>query len=315
MTLAILCSGQGPQHPGMFTLTGDASEAAELFAHAATLLHGRDPRVVVKTEKDERLHDNRMGQILCTLQPLAIAAALGGFGPGRLIVAGYSVGEIAAWAVAGLFDPATALDLAAKRAEAMDAVSVPGDGLLFVRGLASAAIEALCARHAVAVAIVNPGRAVVLGGSGTALDGVAKEARRLGADRVVGIGVKVASHTPRLAAASALFRRDLEAVRTGRELPADKRLLSGIDAIPVLNVTTGLDKLADQISRTVHWSECLTACVEAGATAFLECGPGRTLADMASVTYPSIPSRTVEDFRTLQGLSAWLTANREDRLV
>lgn len=306
MTLAILCSGQGPQHPGMFALTRDAPEAAELFAHAATLLDGRDPRNVVRTETDERLHDNRMGQILCTLQPLAITAALGGFGPRHLIIAGYSVGEIAAWAVAGLVEPTTALDLAAKRAEAMDAVSVPGDGLLFVRGLASAAIESLCARHAVTVAIVNPGQAVVLGGSGTALDGVAEEARRLGADRIVGIGVKVASHTPRLAAASAFFRRDLEAVSVGRELPAHRRLLSGVDAAPVLNVRIGLDKLADQISRTVQWSDCLTACVEAGATAFLECGPGRALAEIASVTYPSTPSRTVEDFRTLHGLGDWL---------
>ena len=42
MTLAILCSGQGRQHPGMFALTGDAPEAATLFAHAAKLLDGRE---------------------------------------------------------------------------------------------------------------------------------------------------------------------------------------------------------------------------------------------------------------------------------
>ena len=50
MTIAILCSGQGRQHAEMFALTGDAPEAGSLFAHAATLLGGRDPREVVRTE-------------------------------------------------------------------------------------------------------------------------------------------------------------------------------------------------------------------------------------------------------------------------
>ncbi|MEA2799987.1 MAG: [acyl-carrier-protein] S-malonyltransferase, partial [Rhodospirillaceae bacterium] len=49
MTLAVLCSGQGPQRSNMFALTGDAPEAANLFAHAATLLGGRDPREMVQT--------------------------------------------------------------------------------------------------------------------------------------------------------------------------------------------------------------------------------------------------------------------------
>ena len=53
MALAILCSGQGRQHPDMFALTGDAPEAAGLFAHAAKLLGGKDPRDFVRTEPDE----------------------------------------------------------------------------------------------------------------------------------------------------------------------------------------------------------------------------------------------------------------------
>lgn len=310
MTLALLCSGQGPQHPAMFALTAALPAAEDLFAHAAGLLGGRDPRILVQTETDDVLHDNRVGQILCVLQPLAMAAALDGFNPGRFIVAGYSVGEIAAWAVAGVIAPKTALDLAVRRADAMDAASLPGDCLLFVRGLDRAIIDDLCARHAVAVAIVNPGAAVVLGGIGAALDLVADEARRLGADRVVRIGVKVASHTPRLAAASATFRKDLDAVLVGRALPTTTRLLSGTDATPVLDVRSGLDKLAAQISRTVQWSDCLVACVEAGATAFLELGPGRALTEMATAAYPDIPARSVEDFRRLEGVREWRSRPR-----
>src|SRR3979490_2100944 len=91
MTLAILCSGQGRQHRQMFALTGDVPEAAGLFAHAAALLGGKDPREIVRTETSEALHNNRIGQILCGLQALAAAAALRNTVPGRRVVAGYSI--------------------------------------------------------------------------------------------------------------------------------------------------------------------------------------------------------------------------------
>ncbi len=135
MTLAILCSGQGGQHRDMFALTGDAPEATHLFAHAATLLGGRDPRDFVRSESDEALHRNRSGQILCTLQALAAAAGLEDIIPHGAIIAGYSVGEVAAWGVGDLFEPVLTLDLAVRRAEAMDAATCAGDGLIFVRGL------------------------------------------------------------------------------------------------------------------------------------------------------------------------------------
>src|SRR5262245_50050607 len=164
MALAILCSGQGRQHPDMFALTGGAPEAAGLFVHAARLLGGTDPRDFVRRETEEALHRNRAGQILCTLQALAAAAALRDAMPHRIIIAGYSVGEVAAWGVGGLFTATDALDLVARRAEVMDAATQPGDGLMFVRGLSRDDIDRLCARHHAAVAIVNPGDGFVLGG-------------------------------------------------------------------------------------------------------------------------------------------------------
>jgi [acyl-carrier-protein] S-malonyltransferase len=86
----------------------------------------------------------------------AAEAALRHVWPKRLLLAGYSVGELSAWGVAELLDSATTLDLVALRAELMDAASSPGDGLLFVRGLSRTSIDNLCRRYSTAVAIVNP---------------------------------------------------------------------------------------------------------------------------------------------------------------
>ncbi|RYC33140.1 acyltransferase domain-containing protein [Lichenibacterium minor] len=306
MTLALLCSGQGPQHPAMFAVTGDAPAAARLFDHAAALLGGRDPRALVRDADDATLHGNRVGQVLCTLQAVAALAALPGLVAGRRIVAGYSVGELGAWAAAGLIRPEAALDLAVARAAAMDAASEPGDGLLFVRGLGRGAVDRLCGEHGGAVAIVNPGDALVLGGSAGELTALEGAARAAGAGRVVRVGVRVASHTARLAAASTAFRDALSAAEVATRVPPGVRLLSGVDAAPVLDVWAGLDKLARQISTTIRWADGLAAAVEAGASAFLELGPGRALAEMASAAHPGVPARSLDDFRSADGARDWI---------
>jgi [acyl-carrier-protein] S-malonyltransferase len=306
MTLAILCSGQGGQHRDMFALTSDAPEAAQLFTHATALLGGRDPREFVRGEADGVLQHNRAGQILCTLQPLAAACALADVIPRGVIIAGYSVGEVAAWGVGGLFDATATLDLVARRAEAMDAATHAGDGLIFVRGLSRDEIGRLCERHGAAIAIVNPGDAFVIGGGREALSGIAADARAMHGARIVALPVEVASHTKRLAAASAVFRETLRLVPMVFPPRSAARILSGIDGTPVVSADSGLDKLAAQISQTVQWADCLQACVEAGATAFLELGPGHALSGMAAEIGAGLPARSLDDFRSLQGVRAWV---------
>ncbi|MDV2205958.1 acyltransferase domain-containing protein, partial [Burkholderia pseudomallei] len=204
MTIAILCSGQGGQHAGMFALTADLPEAAPLFAHAAALL-GADPREWVRDADDEALRENFAAQLVCTLQAVAAMTRLDALLPRRRCVAGYSVGELAAWSVAGLVEARDALDLVAARARAMDAASDGDARMLFVRGLARDAVDASCAAHGAAVAIVNPGDAYVLAGPRAALDALAADARARGAARVTPVCVRVASHTHWLDAAVPRF--------------------------------------------------------------------------------------------------------------
>ncbi|WP_146034081.1 acyltransferase domain-containing protein, partial [Burkholderia humptydooensis] len=194
MTIAILCSGQGGQRAGMFELTADVPEAEPLFAHAATLL-GADPRAWARDAGDDALRENFAAQLVCTLQAVAAMARLDALLPRQRCVAGYSVGEVAAWSVAGLVDARDALDLVAARARAMDAASDGDARMLFVRGLARDVVDASCAAHGAAVAIVNPGDAYVLAGPHAALDALAAAARARGAVRVAPVCVRVASHT------------------------------------------------------------------------------------------------------------------------
>ncbi len=224
----------------------------------------------------------------------------------RLAIAGYSVGELASWGCAGLFSPAAIIDLALQRAAFMDEVSGPDEGLAFVRGLDRAKVDAICVRFDAAIAIINPGEVFVLGGRRDDLRALCEAAQNMGATHAGALAVSVASHTPRLAKASVNFRRALAAQRSEQRLPPGLRLFSGIDAVAVLDVDAGLDKLAAQISQTIDWEACLNACIEAGVDRFLELGPGSALATMASAAYPGVNARSLEDFRSLDGVRAWL---------
>jgi len=305
MALAILCSGQGGQHPGMFDLTGDAPHTASLFAHASAQLGG-DPRVLVKQTDPDVLHLNRTAQLLCTLQALSAAALLDSALPGQRCLAGYSVGEVAAWGVAGWLGAIETLDLVDTRARLMDAESHGDEGMLFIRGLDRASVEQLCAGREAAIAICNPANAWVLAGRRSALDVIAHEAVQRGALRVSSIPVKVPSHTYLLADAAAAFDRALADVHLQTVRLPKVRLFSGIDGDPVFDAGNDIHKLALQIAHPIQWEKCLAGCVEAGATAFLELGPGRALAEMAAGAYPEIPARSLDDFRSVRGVLDWL---------
>ena len=91
-TLAILCSGQGTQHPGMFDLVAQAAEARPVLDAARELLGGKDPPRFVREADPSTLFSNHAGQILCCTQALAAWAMIRPHLPGQVVLAGYSVG-------------------------------------------------------------------------------------------------------------------------------------------------------------------------------------------------------------------------------
>lgn len=305
MTLAILLSGQGGQHPAMFDLTADHPATQDVFVAARPLLGGADPRVLAQAGGDN-LHANRTGQILCCVAALAAWRALAEAAPDRSIVAGYSIGDLAAWGVAGRLDPADVLALAAKRAEAMDAASGAGFGLAGIRGLSLDALAHLAARHGCHLAIRNAADSGVVGGPRAALEVLCREATGAGAQRAVVLPVHTPSHTPLLDAATAAFRDALVAVPPRRPPPGAPRLVSGLDGSTVFRDAEGRGKLALQISRTIDWAACLEACREYGADRVLELGPGHALATMARAALPAARVHAVEEFRSLDGVADWL---------
>ena len=292
MTLGILCSGQGGQHPDMFRLTGGV---AEIMDEASCVL-GRDVRQAVA---GDGLFENRTAQVLCCAQALAAWSLVSPAVAEKVVVLGYSVGELAAVGCAGWLGSGQVLRLAAARAAAMDAVRVKGAGLAGVVGLRRDAVErALAGRGS--VAIVNGEDSVVVGGAGEGFEAALEEARAAGG-RVRRLRVGVASHTRSMADAAARFA----AVLAGERLaPGDPRvrLVRGIDGLLLRRPAEAVEGLAAGLARTIAWADCVETAREAGVTRWLELGPGDALARMAGDR-----ARSVEAFRTVDGLRDWVT--------
>jgi [acyl-carrier-protein] S-malonyltransferase len=284
----------------MFARVGDDARAQPILAQASEVLG----TPVEALAADEHRFRNALAQPLVCAAALAHWAALRDRLPTITAVAGYSAGELAAHAIAGSFDSTASLHLAARRAALMDAASPADAGLIAVIGLAADEIALLCAEHAVHLAIVNGPDHVVLGGLRSALEAAAAAAVRHGA-RTVSLPVDVPAHTPLLAPAAQAFEAALG--ETALQ-PPRLRLLAGIDGGSVVDVARVVHTLAAQIARTVQWQQVLAQAVERGGKVFLELGPGSALSRRVRELHPQLQARSVEDFRTLEGVREWVDA-------
>jgi len=299
MSWALLCSGQGGQSATMFDgIAGDAAAAA--LRDAATPYLPAAPRELLAGAAD--IFSNSIAQPLVCAAALARWESLRGALPAPHVVLGYSVGELAAHAIAGSFTAAECLRLAARRAALMDAAAFPGAGLLAVRGVAPARLAQLCAATGATPAIVNGPRHVVLGGDADALAALAAALAGSGA-HVVRLPVAVAAHTPQLRAAAVAFAAELE--RAALATP-QLTVLAGIDAAPVRERGRLVATLAAQIAQTVDWERCLAQAVERGATVLFELGPGSALARIARENHPQVAARALDEFASSAGAARWL---------
>jgi [acyl-carrier-protein] S-malonyltransferase len=293
----VLCSGQGGQSPSMFdVLAGEPASTTVLNACEAEL--GIDLRALAR---GAGRFDNRAAQpLICAFQAAAWAGLRERL-PAPRAIAGYSIGELGAYACADALGPRGVVALARLRAEAMDAACPRPSGLLAVRGLPRAELEALGSTGGFEIAIVNEFDRIVAGGEAASLQELAADAARLGA-LTTRLPVSIAAHTSLMAPARPAFEQALsDAGLRAPRIP----VVAGVDGFPVFDRQRAAQTLSRQISETIEWTACMDAMVEMGCKALLELGPGSFLAEMFRERRPEPPARSISEFRTLAGVASW----------
>lgn len=300
MGLALLFPGQGTQHPATMPWLDGRAEAAATLQRLSDSL---DPAWRTRLGDGPWATANRNAQPLVTGLSIAAWQCLADRLPAPAVVAGYSVGELAAFCAAGVLEPATALSLAHERADAMERAAAGRPmGMLAVHGLPPQELEPLCRRHDLALAIRLGHDSVIVGGLAPEL--AAAEAQLLAAGaRTTRLAIQVASHTPWMAEAVAHFAHRLSDVTFA---PPRAAVVCNFTAATGRTPADLARCLAGQLASPIHWDACTDAIAERGARCVLEVGPGTTLSALWRARRPDIPVRSVDDFRSPEAVVAWV---------
>ena len=197
-------------------------------------------------------------------------------------VAGHSLGEFAALVAAGTLEFADAVQLVRERAERMQAAVPAGVGAIAaVLGLDDAAVAAACreAAQGEVVEPVNfnsPGQAVIAGHA-SAVQRALEACKSAGAKRALLLPMSVPAHSSLMQPAATGFAGALRAAKLAAPTiawwsPVDAQRHDTVDDIREL--------LIRQLASPVHWTALVQALAAAGATTFIECGPGKVLAGL-----------------------------------
>ncbi|MFC4127061.1 ACP S-malonyltransferase [Nocardia rhizosphaerae] len=300
--IALFTPGQGSQTPGMLTpwlAVPGAADRLELWSKAA----GLDLVRLGTTATAEEIVDTAV------TQPLVVAAALLAFAeiapetiPADTIVAGHSVGEFAAAAVAGVITADEAVNLAAIRGREMaKACALQPTGMSAVLGGDEAAVLARLAELDLVPANRNAVGQIVAAGTMEALAELAANPPEKA--RVRALPVAGAFHTAFMAPAQAAVAEAIAQITPGDPV---RTLLSNFDGEPVTSGADAIDKLAAQVTRPVRWDLCTETVRAAGVSAVAELPPAGTLVGIAKRELkgtPNLALKTPEDLPALAELT------------
>ncbi|RJQ80385.1 ACP S-malonyltransferase [Pseudonocardiaceae bacterium YIM PH 21723] len=273
--IALLTPGQGSQAPGMLSSWLEVAGARERIA-AWSDATGLD-LLRLGTEADaEEIKDTAVTQpLVVALALLAHAELINRIGalPADTVVAGHSVGELAAAAVAGVLTEDDAVALAAIRgAEMAKACAVTPTGMAAVMGGDPEAVVAALAELDLTPANRNGAGQIVAAGAIPAIEKLVGNAPE--GTRVKQLAVAGAFHTHFMAPAQDALRSKAADIAV-----ADPRLtlLSNADGTPVTTGAEVLSRLISQVTSPVRWDSCMTTIGTHSPALVAELPPAGTL--------------------------------------
>ena len=281
--IALLAPGQGSQTEGMLSpwlaLPGAADQIAS-WSKAS----GLDLARLGTTASTEEITDTAVAQPLIVAATLLAYQELTGRGllsGTELIVAGHSVGEIAAYAIAGVIAADDAVSLAATRgAEMAKACAAEPTGMSAVLGGDEADVLTRLDHLDLVAANRNAAGQIVAAGALTALEKLAEDPPARA--RVRALGVAGAFHTRYMAPALEGYAAAAGAIPTAEPTAT---LLSNRDGQPVVSAAAAMDTLVAQLVQPVRWDLCTATLREHNVTAIVEFPPRAPSSVSASANF------------------------------
>ncbi|WP_097955846.1 MULTISPECIES: ACP S-malonyltransferase [unclassified Streptomyces] len=296
--LVLVAPGQGAQTPGFLTPWLDLPGAADRIAAWSDAI-GLDLAHYGTRADADAIRDTAVAQPLLVAAGLLSAAALDA---SPSVVAGHSVGEITAAALAGVIDDEAALRFVRTRGLGMaEAAAVTETGMAALLGGEPDVTIPHLEKLGLTAANVNGGGQIVA--AGTAAQIAALEADMPeGVRRVVALKVAGAFHTHHMAPAVEKLR-----AAAGDLTVSDPtvRYVSNADGHTVATGTEVIARLVGQVANPVRWDLCMETFRTLGVTALVELSPGGTLTGLAKRALPGVKTlalKTPDDLDAARAL-------------
>ncbi|PWH05589.1 ACP S-malonyltransferase [Brachybacterium endophyticum] len=314
--LAIVCPGQGAQKPGFLApwleLPG-AREALASMSEAGEV----DLETHGTTSDADTIRDTAVAQPLLVAAGILAADALapsagdaagslsaGSFAsaPPAQLLAGHSVGELTAAALAGVLSPADAMRLVSVRSRAMAAAAAeePTSMAAVVGGVREEVLAAIEAAGLTA-ANINSAAQVVAAGS---VEGIAQLGENPPARaRVIPLQVAGAFHTPYMEGA----REQLAAFAPQLSPSAPLvPLVSNAGGEVIEDGARYLDLIVRQVASPVDWQACMAVFADRGVTGILEVNPAGTLTGLAKRELKGVALQNLNSPEDLEAARAFV---------
>jgi [acyl-carrier-protein] S-malonyltransferase len=311
--MALLAPGQGAQKPGMLSPWLDLPGVPERVAGWSERL-GLDLARLGATAEAAEIQDTAI------TQPLIVALSLIAHEelakrvtvPDSVPVAGHSVGELAAAAVAGVFTADDAVALAGVRGREMAAAcAVEETGMAAVMGGDPDEVADWLAGLDLAPANVNGAGQIVAAGSRAALDKLTSaEEKPAGLTKVIALKVAGAFHTRYMGSAEDALRAHAAGLTVADPV---RPLLSNADGAVVTTGVEELERLIAQVTRPVRWDRCMATLGSLGVTGVVELPPSGALVGLVKRELKGTATLALRSPDDLDRLAAFVAEHESGR--
>ena len=291
---AYIFPGQGAQYPGMGKELFDNQPSARDYFLQANEVLGFSITEAMFEGNEESLKQTKVTQPAIFLHSVVAALIQPDFTPD--MVAGHSLGEFSALVASGSLRFEDGLKLVYQRALAMQrACEINPSTMAAVLGLEDAVVEDVCSTvkdEVVVPANYNSPGQVVISGSYAGIEKASEQLKAKGAKRVVPLAVGGAFHSPLMQPAQDELA---EAIRNTNFQTPRCPIFQNVNARSTTDVDTIRTNLIDQLTSPVRWAQSVSAMINAGATTFVECGPGKVLLGLVKKIDRTVATQSISE--------------------
>jgi len=222
--------------------------------------------------------------------------------PSPAFVAGHSLGEYTALAVADVLEFATTVYLARERGRLMHEAGLKKQGgMVAVIGLDEASLAEVCDETDTKIANINCQGQLVISGAKENLAKATELAEARGAHRTIPLPVSGAFHTSLMQSAVSGMSEIVASLSFQDPVIP---IIANTTARPMTTAELIKEELLTQLCNCIQWQRSIEYMINEGVSTFIEIGPGKVLSGLIKRINRSVKTLNIGDAQAIKDIAS-----------